>query len=171
MVKAVEQEMAKALKLAAVAFLLAARSVLAQTGDTIDLKDVTVTFTNLHAEVYTNVTLARANLDGVIYFCDGGGGQVSYTNLSPELLAQWGIPTNRIGIAAQRAAAKAQQDQQFWAARNAQAQALQAQYAQQLAEEQAKEAAAAAAAAAQGNQGTNAPAKKSSKKHPNPNGS
>ena len=159
-----ENKIAEAMKWIAVALLLAAKGVQAQSGDTIDLKDATVTFTNLHAEVYTNVTLVRGNLDGVTYFCDDGGGFVSYTNLSPDLLTQWGIPTNRIGIAAQRAADKAEQDRKFWAARNAEGQALQAQYAQQLAAEQAQEAAAAAAAAQAGQQ-TNAPAKKSGKKH------
>jgi len=143
--------------------LLAATSGLAQTPEKIDLKDVTVTFTNISGDVYTNVSLAHGDLDGITYFDDGGGGFISYTNLSPDLLTQWGIPADRIETARQRALAKAAQDRDFWAARNAQAAALQAQYAQQLAAQQAADAAAAAAAAKNGNQGTNSPSGK--KKH------
>jgi len=154
----------RTIKWIAVVCLLAVKSGLAQTSEKIDLKDVTVTFTNVQGDVYTNVSLAHGDLDGITYFFDGGGGFISYTNLSPDLLTQWGIPTNRIGIAEQRAAAKAAQDKEFWAARNAQAQALQAQYAQQLAAQQAADAAAAAADAANNNnQGTNSPSGK--KKH------
>ena len=150
-------------------WLLAVTCGLAQTPEKIDLKDRSVTFTNLSGDIYTNVSLAHGNLDGITYFDEGGGGFVSYTNLSPDLLQQWGIPTNRIGIAAQRAAAKTEQDRQFWATRNAQAQALQAQYDKQIADQKAAEAAAAAAAAADNNQGTNSPSgKKPGKKHKSP---
>jgi hypothetical protein len=42
-----------------------------------------------------------------------GGGRVCYTNLSPALLEAWGIPTNRIAIARERARRKAVVDAQY----------------------------------------------------------
>jgi hypothetical protein len=67
----------------------------------------TVTFTNLQNRVYTNVTLFKANLDGVLWRDSEGLGSVSYTNLAPALLEEWGIPTNRIAEARQRAQRRA----------------------------------------------------------------
>ncbi len=135
----------------------------AQASDTIDLKQTVVTFTNLHNEVFTNVSLSSANLDGVTYFYEGGGGFVSYTNLPPGLLVQWGIPTNRIDIAIQRAADKAEQDKKYWDAYNAQAQVAAAQAAKQRADYLAQQQ-AAAAAQAQDNSQTNSTSSTSGKK-------
>jgi hypothetical protein len=65
------------------------------------------TFTNLQGTVYKDVTLTKADLDGVIYREEAGGGRVCYTNLSPAVLEAWGIPTNRIETARARAKRKA----------------------------------------------------------------
>lgn len=127
-------------------FLLAVCSVAAQTSDNIDLKNITATFTNRQNVTYTNVTLSQANMDGVIYMCDSGGGLISYTNLSPDLLEQWGIPTNRIQMAEERAGEKAERDKEYWQSRYAQQQALAAQLAKQRAADAAAQQAAATAA-------------------------
>jgi uncharacterized protein YjbI with pentapeptide repeats len=71
------------------------------------------TFTNLQGVVYKGVTLTKADLDGVIYREPAGGGRVCYTNLSPALLEAWGMPTNRIQIAQDRAKRKAVFDAQY----------------------------------------------------------
>ena len=60
----------------------------------VDLKERVVTFTNLQGRIYENVTLRRANSDGVIYSTDNGGGMVLYTNLNPNQLAAWNLSTN-----------------------------------------------------------------------------
>jgi hypothetical protein len=63
----------------------------------------TATFTNLQGRVYTNVTLVKANRDGLLWRGDGMG-LISYTNLSPALLESVGVPTNRIEQVKTRAA-------------------------------------------------------------------
>lgn len=70
--------------------------------DNIDLGEKVCTFTNLQGRTYESVRLATANLDGIIYRTDAGGGMISFTNLAPELLTAWRIPTNRIGLAWER---------------------------------------------------------------------
>ena len=64
------------------------------SGADIDLKERVATFTNLQGRIYENVTLRRANKDGVIYSTDNGGGMVLYTNLNPNQLAAWNLSTN-----------------------------------------------------------------------------
>jgi hypothetical protein len=67
------------------------------------------TLTNLQGQVYSNVDLVRADLDGLVYRSETGGGRISFTNLSPARLESLGIPTNRIAMAADRAAMNAEQ--------------------------------------------------------------
>jgi hypothetical protein len=71
-----------------------------------------VTITNLGGAVYTNIALVRASPDGIVYrTTDGaGGGCISYTNLSPDVLETFGIDTNCISIAQERAELKAAAD-------------------------------------------------------------
>lgn len=69
----------------------------------------TATFTNLEGRVYSNVTLVKANPDGLVWKGDGVG-LVCYTNLSPVLLESLGIPLQRIEQARTRAAQKAAVD-------------------------------------------------------------
>jgi hypothetical protein len=83
--------------------LLAFSVLQASASDFIDLKNRVTTFTNLQGETFTAVTLIRGDLDGVIWRKDGSGGRVCYTNLNPQLMRDWGIPTNRIAIALARA--------------------------------------------------------------------
>ena len=86
-------------------------SIGAQT-NVIELNNRVVEFHDLKGKEY-KVELVRATLDGVIYSVPGGGGMIRYSDLSPENLIEWGIPTNRIDIAAQRAAAKKQAREAF----------------------------------------------------------
>jgi hypothetical protein len=86
-------------------------------------------FTN-RSETITNAQgdpiraeLVYADLDGIIYRCPGGGGRLSYTNLSLAELESLGIPTNRVAVAEQRAALRSEQKQAD-AARKAQQAAL-----------------------------------------------
>ena len=70
----------------------------------------TASFTNLQGRVYSAVELVRADLDGLIWREAGSGGRVCFTNLSVDTLERLGIPTNRIQIAAERAARKTTSD-------------------------------------------------------------
>lgn len=67
-------------------------------------------FTNLDGRFYTNVTLVKADLDGVIWRDESGGGRVCFTNLHPALLQSWSIPLKRIELARERAGRKAIND-------------------------------------------------------------
>ena len=107
-------------------FVLLGGAALAQD---ITFTNRTATFTNLEGRLFSNVTLVRASQDGVIWRDDSGGGQVSYTNLNPALLKEWGIPLERIEQARVRAGQKAVADAQRRAALAAQ---LAAQQAAQL---------------------------------------
>jgi hypothetical protein len=97
---------------ASVLTLLATGSLLAQD---IVFTNRTATFTNLEGRVYTNVTLVKASLDGLIWSGDGRG-LISYTNLSPAFLKSLGIPSNRIETAKARAQRKGGADAQYRAA-------------------------------------------------------
>jgi hypothetical protein len=79
--------------------LLAIGSLLAQD---ITFTNQMATITNLEGRVYTNVTLVKANKDGLIWRGDGMG-LIPYTKLNPALLESLGVPTNRIWVAAFRA--------------------------------------------------------------------
>jgi hypothetical protein len=79
----------------------------AEAFELIDLHQRVATFTNLQREVFAEVTLAHGDSDGVVWRKEASGGRVCYTNLDISLLEQWGIPTNRIEIARQRAGAAA----------------------------------------------------------------
>ena len=72
---------------------------------------------SIHAE------LVYADMDGIIYRCPGGGGRISYTNLSLTELESVGVPTNRVAVAEQRAALRSDQKKEE-AARQAQQAAL-----------------------------------------------
>jgi hypothetical protein len=93
-------------------FVLLAGAALAQD---ITFTNKTMTFTNLEGRVYTNVTLVKANRDGIIWRGDGAG-LVSFTNLSSALLESLGIPGERIEQAKARAAQRAASDAQRRAA-------------------------------------------------------
>jgi hypothetical protein len=99
--------------------LLATGSLLAQD---IIFTNKTATFTNLEGRVYTNVTLVKANRDGLIWSGDGMG-VVCYTNLSPVFLKSLGIPAERIEQARARSAQRAASNSKYRAQAAAQAQA------------------------------------------------
>lgn len=80
-----------------------------------------VTFTNLQTVVYSNVTLVKPDVDGVVWRNGASGGKICYTNLSPALLEAWGIPTNLIEGARIRAQRKAVADTKYRAAQQIQA--------------------------------------------------
>lgn len=81
----------------------------AQTNRIITFTNRFATFTDLRGRVYEGVELVRADFDAIIYLTPTGGGQVYYTNLAPKTLQEFGIPTNRIELAALRAEARRQQ--------------------------------------------------------------
>ncbi len=101
---------------ATVLFLLLGLSAVASD---ITFTNKTLTFTNLQGAIYTNVTLLRADLDGLIWRDGPSGGRVCYTNLSPEFLVALGIPTNRIATARLRAERKTLENAQSLAALSA----------------------------------------------------
>jgi hypothetical protein len=92
-------------------------------GQDIDLTNRVATFTNLEGKLYSEVRLVRGDRDGVVWREGASGGRICYTNIHPRLLEAWGISTNRIEIAAMRAANKAAADAQFRALRLKSAQA------------------------------------------------
>jgi hypothetical protein len=89
----------------------------AETNSVITFTNRYETITNLQGHVYEQVELVRADLDGIVYRCEGGGGRISYTNMSPDKLESLGIDTNRIAIAAERAAMNAAQRKADYARR------------------------------------------------------
>src|ERR1019366_3024502 len=93
----------------AILFLVSAQGVLGQTNQTVYYTNRFATITNLQWRVYQSVQLVRADLDGFIYLQEGGGGFISYTNLTPATLQEFGVPTNRIALAEQRALLRAEQ--------------------------------------------------------------
>ena len=114
----------------AICFVLLGGAALAQD---VTFTNRVVTFTNLEGRLFPNVTLVKANRDGVIWHDGASGGLASYTNLSPALLKEWGIPLERIDEARTRAGKRALADAQRRAA-------LAAQYAaQREAQRKAKE--------------------------------
>jgi hypothetical protein len=88
---------------------LAPTTARAETNDVIMFTNRYDTITNLQGHTYDHVKLVRGDLDGLVYLTDGGGGRISYTNLPPEKLEELGIDTNRIAIAAERAAMSAEE--------------------------------------------------------------
>ena len=83
----------------------------------------TATFTNLQGEAYKNVQLVRGDQDGLIWREGASGGRICYTNLAPELLESFGISSNRIAIARDRAEHKAVADARYHALALAEAEA------------------------------------------------
>jgi hypothetical protein len=71
-------------------------------GQDIPLHDKVVTFTNLSGKLFDKVVITKGDLDGVIWRSEVSSGRVSYLDLYPGLLESWGIPTNRIDVAARR---------------------------------------------------------------------
>jgi regulator of protease activity HflC (stomatin/prohibitin superfamily) len=141
----------------------------AEISGVINLTNRNETLTNLQGQVYSNVDLVRADLDGVVYRSESGGGRISYTNLSPARLETLGIPTNRIAVAAERAAMNAEQRKADYEHRLEQAAANQQQAEKRM---QAQAQAQAAAAKAKGDgSATGAPtAKHGHKKYMPPPG-
>jgi hypothetical protein len=86
----------------------------ASASDIIDLGRRPASFKDLQGREY-NALLLKADLDGVVYVENGttGGGRVSYTNLAPATLESWGVPTNRISVAADRIVAKTKADKRY----------------------------------------------------------
>lgn len=121
----------------------------AETNSVITFTNRYETITNLQGQVYEHVELVRADLDGIVYRCEGGGGRISYTNMFPDKLEALGIDTNRIAIAAERAAMNAAQRKADYARRTQEAAAyLQQAEMRSEAQAQAKSAANTTPAAA-----------------------
>jgi hypothetical protein len=124
-----------------VAFVAGALSASAQN---ITFTNKTATFTNLEGQVYRDVALVRADLDGLIWRDENGsGGRICFTNLSQSFLDTLGIPPERVAVAKARAERRAVSEAQYRAAAAAEAQAQ----GQKRQEEQAKWAAGAPARA------------------------
>lgn len=85
----------------------------AQTNSVITFTNRFATFTNLQGQMYSNVELVRAEDRRIMYRCEGGGGTVYYTNLSPATLEGMGLSTNRIALAAEQARQEAFQKDQL----------------------------------------------------------
>ena len=133
------------------AVLAVALNASAQTNGIITFANRQETLTNLEGRVYDRVELVRADLDGIVYRNESGGGRICYTNLSAATLEALGIDTNRIAIAAERASMSAEQRKADYARRMQEA-------AAKLQEEQLRQQAQAEAAAkAQKAQATPAP--------------
>lgn len=77
---------------------------------TIIFTNKTASFTTVQGRHYAEVKVLRADNDAIVWSdYQGNGGRVFYTNLTPDVLEDIGIPTNRIQAAWNRAAeAKAQ---------------------------------------------------------------
>jgi hypothetical protein len=63
----------------------------------ITLTNKAVTFTTLEGSVYRGVNLLKADLYGITWHKNAGGGRVAYTNLAAETLDSWGVPSNYLG--------------------------------------------------------------------------
>ncbi len=90
----------------------------AANGQDITFTNRTVTFTNLQHQVYSNVTLVKADGVSLIWRDGASGGRALYTTLEPAFLVSLGIPTNRIASAKEWAYRKAQENakyRQAWA--------------------------------------------------------
>jgi hypothetical protein len=87
--------------------LLAMACAMSCSAQEITFTNFSATFTNNEGRIFSNVTLSKADLDGVIWRSEASAGRISFTNLSAELLTAWRIPTNRIQIASERAAKRA----------------------------------------------------------------
>lgn len=72
-----------------------------------------VTFTNLQGQSFRLVQLVRGDQDGLIWRDGASGGRICYTNLHPDLLEYFGIPSNRVVIARARAEQKAIADAHY----------------------------------------------------------
>jgi hypothetical protein len=104
--------------------------------ETIDLGQKSVSFTDLQTNRH-DIILLRANLDGIVYSLPASSASVrvmSYTNIAASDLEKWHIPTNRIEIATQRAAAKGRSDKAYKANVAAQRQAMEEQQAREMEE-------------------------------------
>ena len=81
--------------------------------DDITFTNRTANFTDLEGRIYSRVQLVRGDLDGLIWRRGASGGRICYTNLDPCLLESFGISTNRIAIAQERAEHKAVADARY----------------------------------------------------------
>ena len=89
------------------AFIVFLAACVSGYAENINFTNQTTTITNAQGEPM-KVDLIYGDLDGIIYQCPGGGGRLSYTNFSPAELESLGVPTNRIALAADRAAQRAE---------------------------------------------------------------
>jgi hypothetical protein len=128
------------MKTAACLMLLTLSAVAADT-NIIDLQQQPFAITNLQGKAQYG-KLLTADLDGVLYHMPDGiwRNRISYTNLTPAMLEMWGIPTNRIQIAIERAQKKKLADKAY-------EESLAAQYRQGAEDREAMNAAAAEQAA------------------------
>ena len=79
----------------------------AQTNSVLTFTNRFATFTNLQGQTYNRVELVRADDRRILYRCEGGGGTVYYTNLSPATLESLGLSADRIAVAAEQAVQEA----------------------------------------------------------------
>lgn len=95
----------------------------ASYGQDVDLRNRVVTFTKLDGQMLREVQIVRGDQDGIVWRKAASGGRICYTNMSADLLESWGISSNRIQVARERAAKKALSDAQYRAQRSKAAQA------------------------------------------------
>lgn len=71
-----------------------------------------VTIVPLQGEVCSNIAVVRASLDGIVYTVpdSASGGCISYTNLSLDDFTRFGVDTNLIAVAQERAVVRSQAD-------------------------------------------------------------
>lgn len=88
--------------------LLIAAPAIAETNQATIYTNRFITFQTLDRRTsYTNSILLKSDLDGVTIKNGGLMALICFTNLSTNTLSELGLPTNVIGIAASRAAARA----------------------------------------------------------------
>jgi hypothetical protein len=117
---------------------------IAAASDFIDLKGRVATFTNLQGEAFSDVSLVRGDLDGIIWRKGASGGRVCYTNIDCAIITDWGIPSNRVSIAKERADRKALADAAYRAQRNAAAHADEVARVERISKSEADQAKSAA---------------------------
>jgi hypothetical protein len=87
--------------------LVIAGVTLPSSAEDITFTNKVASFTNLQGTVFKNVVLVRADKDGLIWRDGVSGGRVFYTNLHPDLLESFGVPTNGMELARSRTRARA----------------------------------------------------------------
>jgi hypothetical protein len=98
---------------AALILVFSAVSALVGPAQDMLLTNSTATFRTLEGKTFYNVTLVKGDLDGIIWRSGASGGRICYTNFDPELLASWGVGSNRLDVALARAQHKAVADARY----------------------------------------------------------